>query len=85
MENVRKIDSGVGETLTHSFVAREVCIATLFVENRLWNLLVVCVLGTNVHVRAKTRVWKDVFQTAESDCLWGGTALGGFVQHMAGF
>lgn len=35
-----------------------------------------CVLGMNLHVSAKTRVWKDVFQTAESACLWGGTGTG---------
>ena len=35
-----------------------------------------CVLGMSLHVSAKTRVWTDVFQTAESDCLWGGTGTG---------
>ena len=45
--------------MTLSFVARAVCIATLFVENGLWYLLVICVLGINVHVCAKTRVWEE--------------------------
>ena len=35
-----------------------------------------CESGMSLHVSAKTRVWKDVFQTAESDCLWGGAGTG---------
>ena len=64
MENVRKIDSGVGETLTLSFVAREVCIATLFVENRLWYLLVIHVQFRSVQSLSCVRLFVTLWTAA---------------------